>query len=169
MVFRGSVLGPLLFILMINDLPTTSNSVNTYLYADDIAVKQKEQNLHQCNEELSKIRNWLKIIKLTLNIDRTISINFNRQKNNHRNRQYKNRNWWLGIHTGAKLDFKFHIHFLVKEWRIFVCDETYKICSVKEMKYIRAIPNFRKAFTEGFKNWNPKKLNFGFGDWDVET
>ena len=38
-----SVLGQLLFILMINDLPTIANSDNSYLYADDIAVKRKEQ------------------------------------------------------------------------------------------------------------------------------
>ena len=35
-------------------------------------MKQKEQNLHQYNEDLSKIGNWLNINKLTLNLDKTI-------------------------------------------------------------------------------------------------
>ena len=51
---QGSVLGPLLFILMVNDLPTVTNSVNTFLYVDVTAIKQKEQNLHQYKEDLSK-------------------------------------------------------------------------------------------------------------------
>ena len=75
---QGSVLWPLLFILLINDLLTITNSVNTYLYDDDTAMKQKEQNLHQYNESLSKLGNWSEINKLTLNLDKTININFNR-------------------------------------------------------------------------------------------
>ena len=71
------MLGPLLLILMKNDFAVITKSVNTYLYADDTAVKQKEQNLHQKNEELTKIVNWLKINKLTLNLDKTINIHFN--------------------------------------------------------------------------------------------
>ena len=51
---QGSVLGPLLFVSMIYDLISITNSVITNLYADDTAVKQKEQNLHQYNEDLSK-------------------------------------------------------------------------------------------------------------------
>ena len=64
---------------MKNDLPAITKSVNTYLYVDYTAVKQKDQNLHQKNEELSKIVNWLKINKLTLNLDKTINISFNRK------------------------------------------------------------------------------------------
>ena len=57
---------------MINDLPTITNSLKT-------AVKQKEQNLHQCNEDLSEIGYCLKITKLTLNQDKTTNINFIRK------------------------------------------------------------------------------------------
>ena len=42
-------------------------------------MKQKEQNLHRYNEDLSKIGNWLNINKLTLNLDKTIHPNFNRK------------------------------------------------------------------------------------------
>ena len=123
---QGSILGPLLFILMINDLPTISSSVNTKLYADDTALKQKEQNLQQYNEDLSKTRIWLKMNKLNLNLDKITNINFNRKKI--LNRQYKVgtdnvkkgfHTKHLGIYADSKLDLIFHIDFLVEKMIMF--------------------------------------------------
>ena len=116
---HGSVLGPVLFILMIIDFPTVTNSVNTYLYADNTAVKLKEQNLHQYSEDLSKIGNWMKINKLTQNLDTTINISFKRKIVigidkievgivDVKKCLYNIR---LGIHMDLELDFKFLINF----------------------------------------------------------
>ena len=71
---QGSVLGPLLFILFINDLSRAS-SFFTILFADDTALQLSSSNIVQLfeasNEELTKIANWFQCNKLTLNVSKT--------------------------------------------------------------------------------------------------
>ena len=59
---QGSVLGPLLFLIFINDLPSTC-SLNTWLFADDTALAVSSKNLKQLesklNQEVDKVHNWL--------------------------------------------------------------------------------------------------------------
>ena len=71
---QGSVLGPLLFLLLINDLP---NAVDffTLLYADDTTFQLSSKHLSdlsiKVNKELEKAANWFSSNKLTLNISKT--------------------------------------------------------------------------------------------------
>ena len=70
---QGSTLGPLLFSLCINDLPSTI-TFHTRLYADDTALFMFDKNLctlnRRVNDEIVNIGNWLKS-KLTPNYTKT--------------------------------------------------------------------------------------------------
>ena len=70
-VLQGSILGVLLFILYINDLPEVS-AFWKYLYADDtsaiISAENATELQDKCNEEFGKVLGWFQANKLALNL-----------------------------------------------------------------------------------------------------
>ena len=72
---QGSVLGPLLFLIYINDIPNTSSKLAFYLFADDTSIYFESGNLEQLqkvvNCELKHVKKWLDANKLALNVDKT--------------------------------------------------------------------------------------------------
>ena len=77
---QGSVLGPLLFLIYINDLPNASKKLTFYLFADDTNIYYEAKDLSNLtkvvNKELRLVKKWLDANKLSLNIDKTNYIIF---------------------------------------------------------------------------------------------
>ena len=68
---QGSILGPLLFIIYMNDICFTSKLLSYILFADDTPVFCSNSNLHSVydtvNCELKEVCNWFQCNKLSLN------------------------------------------------------------------------------------------------------
>ena len=82
---QGSILGPLLFLIYINDFTQSSDFFSMRLFADDTSLTASAKNidelLFEINKELPNIYDWLCANKLTLNLRKTKHLIFHpRQK-----------------------------------------------------------------------------------------
>ena len=72
---QGSVLGPLLFIIYINDIYLAIKNSSTFLFADDTGILNTNSNLKkiekQLNSDLKSLFNWLCASKISLNVTKT--------------------------------------------------------------------------------------------------
>ena len=72
---QGSILGPLLFLIYINDIVNSSNILSFVLIADDTTRYVQHDSIDGAiqilNSELAKAAEWFDSIKLTLNVNKT--------------------------------------------------------------------------------------------------
>ena len=77
---QGSILGPILFLLYINDIENSSKLLSFILFADDTTILCSNRCLKSLNNtmqtEIHKVTEWLNVNKLSLNIKKTKFILF---------------------------------------------------------------------------------------------
>ena len=77
---QGSVLGPLLFVIYINDLPNSLKATSAIMFADDSTIYKSHSNLRElfsvANTDLALLSEWFKSNKLLLNPSKTKYILF---------------------------------------------------------------------------------------------
>ena len=71
---QGSVLGPLLFLIYVNDLSSVSEILNPITFADDTNLFLTGSNIYEMSEifncELQKVYEWFLLNKLTINLEK---------------------------------------------------------------------------------------------------
>ena len=71
---QGSILGPILFLIYVNDLPSASNLLNTIMFADDTNLFFEHKDISvlfsTVNRGLQNINEWFISTKLSLNVQK---------------------------------------------------------------------------------------------------
>lgn len=121
---QGSNLGPLLFLLLINDLPEYVKNCEVLLFADDVKLFRTIKSQQDCillQEDINNILQWNRFNRLDFNNSKCHLLTFTRKRVK-LNFQYHIQNDIistvscikdLGIHFDTKLSFSSHISHIV--------------------------------------------------------
>ena len=82
---QGSTLGPLLFLLYINDMCNSSSILNFTQFVDDTTITHSGPNLEvltsdEIERELGRVFDWLLANKLIINLTKTHTIIFTNKR-----------------------------------------------------------------------------------------
>ena len=123
---QGSILGPLLFLLYINDIQHSSNILKFHLFADDTSIFHSHTNLDilesEINTELLNTTDWLIANKLSLNVKKSSFMTFSSKqcksmrplsiKILEQNLEEKSATKYLGIIIDKHLNWSNHMHLV---------------------------------------------------------
>ena len=131
---QGSCLGPLLFLIYINDLPCALQSTKVTMYADDTSISYSSKSIAEINEavnsDLKRLQLWLEGNKLSLNVAKTQSMILGSSSNlkkhhldngdpeinlhiNEDNLDMIGSNKYLGVQIDSELKWREHITFAI--------------------------------------------------------
>ena len=145
---QGSVLGPVLFLIYINDIVRVTKQSDIYLFADDTLITMMGDDYNKIietlNKELEDVHDWLNYNKLSLNAEKSkyMLITKNNKlrhcKNNalkigNRNLEQVDRIKYLGIIIDDGLMFRDHANYIINKitkkvgvlGRIAICLSSY--------------------------------------------
>ena len=122
---QGSILGPLLFLIYINDLANVSQLLNVIMFADDTTLFINDKCLNYLentvNVEITKISEWMNINKLSINLQKTNAMLFGPKNYNQVNPSvsinskeinFVEHTKFLGVILDRNLNWKNHILYI---------------------------------------------------------
>jgi hypothetical protein len=124
---QGSILGPLLFIIYINDMIKIVKNCKLKLFADDsllyVECNDVNEGILKLNEDLTTIYAYLCFNKLSLNVKKTKAMIIGRNtitpmdilKINNEAIEFVEEIKYLGIIIDKKLDFNSHLDYVCKK------------------------------------------------------
>ena len=161
---QGSILGPLLFLLYINDMAAVSHVLFPILFADDTNVFLNGSNvddmIRTMNNELMKINEWLYCNKLSLNVSKTHFIIFKSQgmrnpivneslviRNEVIKRDRKTK--FLGVMIDEKLSWTEHINYIKSK----IAKGIGIICKARKLLNIKTLCTLYYCFVYPYLNY----------------
>ena len=120
---QGSILGPLLFIIYINDLPNSCQNILLYLFADDtncLFKRERKQMNYVLDNTLNDLCEWMSQNRLSLNTIKTQLLHFFSgtkcdlsigTDTIHESSSAK----YLGIHIDKRLNFEDHVSYIKRK------------------------------------------------------
>uniref|UniRef100_A0A1B6FIE1 Reverse transcriptase domain-containing protein n=1 Tax=Cuerna arida TaxID=1464854 RepID=A0A1B6FIE1_9HEMI len=163
---QGSVLGPVLFLLLTNDLPEFMDSLcQTVMYADDtvltLAHKNKEQLRKETNTSFDLAKQFCRSNDLVLNENKTVQITYSTrgsEPDGLPNVKVEASTKYLGITLDMNLKWNTHIEVLCKKLAA-------GIYVIRRIKQICGTPAARIAYFSLFE----AHVRYGISAWGGTT